>query len=133
MPTVAIGWRKNKKYAIRNAAAVQYCSLLYKKESELSQRKFRDKGLILLLRRFMSASRIGCTMRLVSPDLLCADFCTQCPMRRQTAHSCQCSPIGEGVGNDTIDGGEVDSTQRKCKMIDRADDSERSRSGEEEA
>jgi hypothetical protein len=25
---VATGWQKNKKYAIRNAAAVQYCSLL---------------------------------------------------------------------------------------------------------
>jgi hypothetical protein len=27
MPAVAIGWRKKTKYAIRNAAAVQYCSL----------------------------------------------------------------------------------------------------------
>jgi hypothetical protein len=34
MPAVALGWPKNKKYASPNAAAVQYCSLLYKKESE---------------------------------------------------------------------------------------------------
>jgi hypothetical protein len=34
MPAVALGWPKNKKYASRNAAAVQYRSLLYKKESE---------------------------------------------------------------------------------------------------
>jgi hypothetical protein len=40
------------------------------------------------------ASPIGCTMRLFSPDLLCDDFCTQCPMRRQTAHSSLNSRIG---------------------------------------
>jgi hypothetical protein len=28
MPAFATAWRKNKNYAIRNAAAVQYCSLL---------------------------------------------------------------------------------------------------------
>src|ERR1700685_290787 len=40
------------------------------------------------------SSAIGCTMRLVSPDFLCADFCTQCPMRRQTAHSLLNKRIG---------------------------------------
>jgi hypothetical protein len=34
MPAVAIGWPKNKKYATCNVAAVQYRSLLHKKESE---------------------------------------------------------------------------------------------------
>jgi hypothetical protein len=34
MPAVALGWPKNKKYASPNAAAVQYCSLLYKRESK---------------------------------------------------------------------------------------------------
>lgn len=30
VPAVATGWRRNKKYSIRNAIAVQYCSLLDK-------------------------------------------------------------------------------------------------------
>src|SRR5271163_3214255 len=40
------------------------------------------------------SSPIGCTMRLVSPELRCADLCTQCPMRRQTAHSSLNKRIG---------------------------------------
>jgi hypothetical protein len=35
---------KKEKYAIRDAAADQYCSLLKRIESELSQRKFWSKG-----------------------------------------------------------------------------------------
>jgi hypothetical protein len=54
MPAAAIGWRKTK-YAVRNAAAVQYCSLLGKLKTAAKSAPIRGKGLILLLQKFISA------------------------------------------------------------------------------
>src|SRR5258708_4879039 len=60
----------------------------------LSRRRPRYRGPALSGHNSSGSSPIGCTMRFVSPDLPRADFCTQCPMRRQTAHPSLNNKIG---------------------------------------